>query len=384
MNKLVSIVAIAGVTLLSACGASSSKNEDQSVAGKKAELTNLKKQRDKLNSDIEKLELEVSALDSNFGVKPKLVSITSLSPENFTHYIDLQGKVSTKNQFYVAPRGQGGQVKAVYVKEGDVVKKGQLLIKLEDAVMQQNIKQLETQRDYLKDIYNRQKNLWDQKIGTEVQLITAKNNVDNVERQLSSMKEQWDYSNVYAETSGIAETVNIHAGEMFTGSPQGTITIVNPDELKAVVDVPENYLSSVKKGTNVVVDVPDINKSFNSKISLVSQLINSNSRAFTAEAKIPAESDLKPNQVAMVKIQDYAAANVIVIPMTALQTDESGKYVFVASKENGKLVAKKRNVKVGSVYGEKIEIRTGLQAGDQLISEGYQGLYDGQSITTQS
>ena len=161
------------------------------------------------------MEAELAKMDSTFGVKPKLVNITKLATENFTHYIDLQGKITTRNIYMVAPRGQGGQVRAVYVKEGDLVKKGQLLIKLDDAVMLQNLKQMETQLDYLKDIYNRQKNLWDQKIGTEVQLITAKNNVDNLERQIAATKEQWNYSNVYAEVSGVVEIVNIHVGEYF-------------------------------------------------------------------------------------------------------------------------------------------------------------------------
>jgi multidrug efflux pump subunit AcrA (membrane-fusion protein) len=128
--------------------------------------------------------------------------------------------------------------------------------------------------------------------------------------------------------------------------------------------------------------VPDANKTFNSTITLVSQLINSNSRAFTAEAQLPADGSLKPNQLAIIKIQDYSASQVLVIPMTTLQTDETGKYVFVMANEKGKPVAKKRPVLVGSVYGEKIEIRKGLQVGDQLITEGFQGLYDGQLITT--
>jgi multidrug efflux pump subunit AcrA (membrane-fusion protein) len=150
------------------------------------------------------------------------------------------------------------------------------------------------------------------------------------------------------------------------------------------VDVPENYLTSVKKGTPVVIEVPDVNRQFNSSISLVSQLISNNSRSFSAEAQVPGLADLKPNQVALVRIQDYRASNVIVIPMTILQTDEGGKYVFVLATENGKTVAKKRNVIVGSVYGEKIEIKQGLQVGDKLISEGFQGLYDNQLITTVS
>ncbi|HTQ64408.1 MAG TPA: efflux RND transporter periplasmic adaptor subunit [Puia sp.] len=381
MKKILNAGILGGIVFLASCGAPA-KDGNPNLAEKKAHLQQLRQQQDKLTTEIQKLENDIATLDPSSAVKPKLVNITALSTQNFTHYIDLQGKINTKNIYYVSPRGQGGQVKAVYVKEGDNVKKGQLLIKLDDAVMLQNLQQLQTQLSYAQDLYNRQKNLWDQKIGTEVQLITAKNNVDNLEKQISVLKEQWNSTNVYAEVSGVVETVNIHTGEFFNGSALGGISIVNQDDLKAVVEVPENYLSSVKKGTPVVVEVPDVNQHFNTNISLVSQLISNNSRTFTAEAKIPAGVNLKPNQVAMVKIEDYAASNVIVIPITSLQTDEGGKFVFVATMENGKLVAKKRNVTVGSVYGEKIEVKQGLQAGDQLISEGFQGLYDGQSITT--
>jgi len=381
MQKIAKFGIIAGMLFLASCG-STTKQDSPDLTAKKAELAKLKSQQEKLTADILKLETDIGSQDSSFGVKAKLVNTIALTSQNFTHYIDLQGKISTKNIYYIAPRGQGGQVKEVYVKEGDRVNKGQLVIKLDDAVMLQNLQQLETQLEYAKDLYHRQKNLWDEKIGTEVQLITAKNNVDNLEKQTATMKEQWSTSNVYSSVSGIVETVNIHAGEFFNGAPQASISIVNPGSLKAVVDVPENYLTSVKKGTNIVVEVPDANKSINSTITLVSQLINSNSRAFTAEAQLPSESGLKPNQLAIIKIQDYTATNVLVIPMTSLQTDETGKYVFVMTKENGKTFARKRTVQVGSVYGEKMEIRKGLQAGDQLITEGFQGLYDGQLITT--
>jgi membrane fusion protein, multidrug efflux system len=381
MQKILNAGIAAGIIFFSSCGAAS-KQDKPDLAEKKIQLNKLKAQQDKLSSDIQQLENEIIILDPSLGLKPKLVNITSLSSNNFTHYIDLQGKISTRNIYYPAPRGQGGQVKAVYVKEGDHVKKGQLILKLEDAVMLQNLKQLETQLVFAKDLYNRQKNLWDQKIGTEVQLITAKNNVDNLDRQISVTKEQWNASNVYSEVSGVVETMSVHVGEGFPGV--GSISIVNPGNLKVTVDVPENYLTSVKKGTPVVIDVPDVNRHFNSSISLVSQLISNNSRSFSAEAQVPGLADLKPNQVALVRIQDYKASNVIVIPMTILQTDEGGKYVFVLATENGKTVAKKRNVIVGSVYGEKIEIKQGLQVGDKLISEGFQGLYDNQLITTVS
>ncbi|HEX4851896.1 MAG TPA: efflux RND transporter periplasmic adaptor subunit [Puia sp.] len=381
MKQITQIGILTLIIFVAACGSSTHK-DDSSLESKKAKLTQMRKQQDSLSTAITQLENDIAKVDSTFGIKPKLVSITPLNTQNFTHYIDLQGRITTKQIYYISPRGTGGQVKTVYVKEGDHVKKGQLIMKLDDAVMLQNLQQLETQLAFTKDIYNRQKNLWDDKIGTEVQLITAKNNVDNIEKQIASAKEQWNFSNVYSEVDGVVETVTIHVGEMFTGNPQATISIVNPESLKAVVDVPENYLPNVKKGTQVVVEVPDLNKQFKSTITLVSQLINNNSRTFSAEAQVPAESDLKPNLIALVKIQDYAANNVIVIPMTTLQTDETGKYVFVLTNENGKYKARKKNVTVGSVYGEKIEIKQGLQPGDQLITGGFQELYDGQSITT--
>ena len=369
------------VTALASCGSSSMKETKGDLNDKKAQLQKLKNDQEKLNTDIKKLEEEIGKLDSSTLVKPRLVAITSVAAQNFTHYIDLQGKVTTNNIFYVAPRGQGGQVKAIYVKQGDHVKKGQLLIKLDDAVMLQNLHQLETQLDYAKDIYNRQKNLWDQGIGTEVQFVTAKNNVTNLEKQISVLKEQWNTSNVYAETSGVAETVNIHVGEMFSGLPTATITLVSDTDLKAVVDVPETYLNQIKHGANVVVELPEVNKKFNTTISLISQVINANSRGFMAEAKLPSNAGVKPNQLAVIKIQDYAVSNTIVIPLTSLQSDNKGKYVYVQADENGKKIARKKVVMPGQVYGDNIEIKQGLNAGDKLITEGFQSLYDGQLIT---
>lgn len=374
---------IAALFFLASCGNSSGKETKAEGNDKKVKLQQLKGEQQKLSDEIKKLEEELAKTDASFAAKPKLVAITPLETQSFTHYIDLQGKVETENIFYVTPRGQGGQVKAVFVKQGDYVKKGQLLLKLDDALLSQNMKQLETQLSFAKDLYNRQKNLWDQGIGTEVQLITAKNNVENLEKQVSILKEQQSFSNVYAEVSGVAEEVNIKVGEIFTGAPQSGISIVNPSNLKAVVDVPENYLSKVSKGAKVIIDIPDASKQFNSSISLISQVINANSRGFAAEAKIPATTGLKPGQLATVRIQDYTSANTIVVPMTALQTDENGKFVFVAVKENNKMVARKKSVQAGEVYGEKIEIKKGLAAGEQFISEGFQSLYDGQLITTQ-
>ena len=387
MRKIAKIVLLVSSVFLASCGAKTdNSNKNDALAEKKAKLEDLKKQQAKLTQDITALETEIIKEDpSAKEEKAKLVSVSAITPENFTHYIDLQGSINSEDISYVAPRnGQGGLVKAVYVKQGDYVKKGQLLLKLDDAVLLKNLKQAQTDLAYYQDLYRRQKNLWDQQIGTEQQLIDAKQKVDQAENQIATIKEQWSMTNVNADVSGVADAVNIRVGEMFTGAVGQTpqIRIVNNERLKATAQVPENYLGRVKEGSKMVVNLPDINKTINTTISVSGKIIDPLSRSFYVEAKLPADKDLKPNQIALVRIQDYTAPKAITIPVNTLQTDEKGKFVLVAVNENGKLVARKKPVEIGELYGDKLEIKNGLQQGDQVITEGFQGLYDGQLITT--
>ncbi len=366
--------------LIAAC--SGNKEENKDLAGKKAELEKLTKERDAIAAKITALEADIQKLSgTDVAEKAKLVEITELVNQDFAHYIELQGKITTENVSYVTPRGMGGQVKSIYVKEGDNVKKGQLLMKLEDGIIQQNIKQVESQLSFAKNIFSRQENLWKEGIGTEVQYLSAKNNVESLEKQLDLVKEQLSTTSVYAQVSGIVEDVSIRVGETFMGSPMAGITIVNPSAMKAVVDVPENYVSKIKKGMAVVVNVPDLNQSFNSSISLISETINVTSRSFIAESKVGGNSNLKPNQIAIVKILDHEAKNAIVIPVETVQSDEKGKYVYVAAVEGNKTVARKKSITIGEFYDELIEVNAGLTTGDKLITKGYQGLYDGQLIS---
>jgi RND family efflux transporter MFP subunit len=367
--------------LLASC--SDSKDSNKELSTKKVELEKLMKERDALANKIASLENEISTMGgSATPEKTKLVEITDLVTSDFAHYIELQGKIMTENVYYVTPRGMGGQVKSIYVKQGDNVKKGQLLLKLEDGIIQQNIKQVESQLAFANNIFTRQENLWQEGIGTEIQYLSAKNNVETLEKQISLVKEQISTTLVYAEVSGVIETVSIKVGEVFMGSPMAGITIVNPSALKAVVEVPENYVVKVRKGMSVKVTVPDINKTFTSVLSLISETINVNSRSFIAESKLNGISGIKPNQVAIIKILDHESKNTIVVPVQTVQTDEKGKYVYVFATEKGKPIARKRNVTIGEFYDEMIEVQSGLTAGDKLITKGFQGLYDGQLIAT--
>lgn len=278
-----------------------------------------------------------------------------------------------------------GQVKALFVKQGDYVKQGQLLAKLDDAVILQQLDGLNTQLAYAENIYNRQKNLWDQGIGTEVQLISAKNNVDMLNKQIATLKENWKMYSVFAPISGQADVVNIKVGEIFSGvtasGPQ--IRIVNTHNMKVITEVPENYQSRVRKGTVLKVSIPDIGKTFTATINVSSATINPNTSAYTTEARIPSDPSLKVNQVAVVRIEDYSAKNVMVVPVNIIQTDEKNKYLYVMVKEGDHLIARKRIVEIGESYNSQIEIKSGLAAGDQIITEGYQQIYDGQVVAIQ-
>lgn len=397
MKKLIPIfLMILLVAFISSCG-DTNKN---SLKDKKAQLEKLKADKEKLDTKIADLQKDIAKTDTGtvVAVKPKLVALTTIQTGDFKHYLELQGSVDAKNISYITPTGQGGQIKAIYVKQGDKVHKGQLILKLDNAVAVENVaavKQqmgsIKAQLDLAKSVYERQSNLWAQHIGTEVQLLQAKTNVETLQNQLkavqaqvATVQEQADQANVYSNVNGTVDDITAHVGETFNGNPLtgGYIKIVNETDLKITVTVPENYAGKVTKGSKVIVQVPDVNKTFDSEISFISQTIGTTTRGFTAEIKVPAGMNLRPNQIAMVKILDYSAPNSIAIPVNTLQTGENGKYVLLAAKEGNQLVAKKRDVTIGELYGDNIEIKSGLQPGDQLISDGFQGLFDGQPIIT--
>jgi multidrug efflux pump subunit AcrA (membrane-fusion protein) len=212
-------VLITFTIILTACG-STTKEEKGELTDKKAKLEKLKGDQKKITTEIAALEKEIAKLDTSAAIKEKekLVTLAVVEPARFTHYIDLQGRIDAENIAYVTPRGMGGMVTAVYVKQGQQVRKGQLLLRLDNSVGQRQIEQLQTQLSYAKDIYQRQQNLWNQNIGTEVQLLTAKNNVEQLQKQIATAREQLAEANVYAQISGVADDVNIKVGETF--SPQ--------------------------------------------------------------------------------------------------------------------------------------------------------------------
>jgi membrane fusion protein, multidrug efflux system len=383
--KHLALIAVA--TIAMSCG--SGKKETVSVVtDKKVELQKLKSEQQKLNEQIAKLEGEIALADpSAKTTSAKLVTVSPLSKGNFSHYIELQGRVDAQNISYVAPpNGVGGVVKGLYVTQGQAVRKGQVLARLDDQMIRQQIEPLKVQLATAEDTYRRSKNLWDQGIGTYQQVLTAKTQMETLEKQIGVIQRQASLMTVTAPSSGIADIVNVRVGEAFVGAtaagPQ--IRIVNTGNLKVIAGVPENYLGRVNVGTKIQVVLPEQNnRIIEAVVNVVQKVIDPNTRSFNIEARIPSDANLKPNQIAHLKLLDYNAPNVIVVPLNVVQSDEKGKYVYVAEKNGDKMVARKKTVFIGESYGSGIEVKSGLNGGELLITEGYQNLYEGQIITTE-
>ena len=388
MKNISTILASALILFSIACGGGSSLEKQ------KASLASLKKESLSLNAKIASLESAIEKAGGAETAKAILVAVTPLATQDFTHYIELQGKVESESVSFVTPRAGGGQIKDLFIKRGDMVRKGQIILQLDNSLIKQsaaaaaqNIETIKSQAALAKMVYEKQKNLWEQSIGSEMQLLTAKTNAEALASQLKAASEQLGmvrdqlaYTSVRSDVDGVAEEVNVKVGDLFMGP--GQIKIVNTARLKLTTMIPENYAGKVKVGTETSLNFPDIQKIIAVKISVVGNVIDPLSRSFYIEAKLPIDKNFRPNQLVQVKIKDYEKKNAISAPINLLQNDEKGKFIYVAVMEKGKLVARKKAVTVGQYYGNNIEIVAGLVAGDNVITEGYQTLFDGQNITT--
>jgi RND family efflux transporter MFP subunit len=388
MKHISKVFFLSILSLAVACG-----GKDNSIEGKKASLESLKKQALELNAQIANLEKELAKAGAGATAQAVVVNISPVVAQDFNHYIEIQGKIESESVSFVTPRAGGGQVKAVYIKRGDKVKKGQLLLQLDNSLIKQsvaaaaqNIETVKAQAALAKSVYEKQKNLWEQNIGSEIQLLTAKTNAEALGSQLKAAmeqlgmaKDQLAFTSIYSDVDGVAEEVNVKVGEIFMGA--GQLKIVNTDRLKLTSQVPENYAGKINVGTDVTLIFPDLDKTLDTKLTVVGRVIDPLSRSFFVEAKLPMDKNFRPNQLAQVKIKDYTKKNAISIPINIVQNDDKGKFVYVAANENGKLVARKRMVTTGEFYANAIEILSGLAAGEQVVTEGYQNIFDGQNLT---
>jgi membrane fusion protein (multidrug efflux system) len=355
--------------LVAACGSTD----------KKAELEKLKKEQADLNVKIAALEKEVAAVNpDSVVIRTKDVGIIELQPRKFEHYVQTQGHVEAENNILVSAKSMG-VVTQVYVNEGQTVSKGQVLAQIDNSVVLSNIQALKSQLELATSVYERQKNLWDQKIGTEVQFLQAKTNKEGLEKQVAGLEEQNDMTRIKSPISGTVDEVSVKIGENIAPG-QPAVRVVNTSDLKIVANVSEAYVTTLKKGDKVIISIPELNKGdINAVVTFVGKTINMMSRTFAVEIKLPSETNLRPNMSAVIKVIYRTDISAIAVPVNVVQNLNGEKIVYVAEKQGAYTVAKKRVVTVDGVFDNLAQVK-GLNAGDKIITVGYQGLSDGQFI----
>ena len=348
-------------------------------ADKKSELAQLKKEHDALSLKIKALETELQVNDTTSAGKVTSIAITEAQPVEFNHYLEVQGKVDGEDNIAVSAQ-MPGAITAVYVKEGDAVRRGQVLAQLDNSVLQQQVDNMKQQLAFATNLYIKQKALWDQQIGSEVQYLTSKNNKESLEKNLGALNDQVEMTRIKSPINGSVEEVNLKVGQMASpGLP--AVRVVNFSKVKVVAEIAEAYAPKVKPGNKVIVYFPDFNTEIISKVRFTSKYINPVNRTFQSEVLLgPSKVEYRANMMAVVKINDYRNPSAFTVPVTLIRETQSGKYIYVAKTENGKLVARRLPVTVGSTYNGLAEITQGITSGEKIITTGFNSLIDGELI----
>lgn len=343
------------------------------------EMSELKETVKKSNERILELEKILAQYDTTKKEKFKKVSLDTLRPQIFKHYIEAQGVVDAELNVLAAPQ-MPGVVQSINVKEGDYVYAGQTLARLDANTLRQGMEELRSGLTLATTMYEKQKSLWEQNIGSEAQYLMAKNQKEQLEKKLETLRSQIDMASIKSPVNGTVDELKVKVGEIASPGFHG-IRVVNNSKLKVKAKLSDIFASKVKKGDRVSVFFPDLNKEIQTSISFASQSVNAASRTVLVEAKLPSSKEYKANQAAKIKINDANLNNVIVVNSNYIQRSVNGEdYILMAELVDGRLTAKKRIIQTGSEYNGQTVILKGLTKGEAIISKGYTELVDGQLI----
>lgn len=376
--KAFTLTTISAVLLMVAC-------THNVLEEKKKKLADYKTEAKDLQVKISDLEKEIAKLDTTFVIvqKPKLVQVDTVQRQDFKHYIEVQGTVDAEENVTALPQ-QPGVVTAIYVKVGDHVTKGQILgITETTAAMQLGIQTIQTQLDLATTAYEKQKNLWDQKIGSEIQFLQAKTQKEALEKQMATQRNQLEMTKIIAPVSGLVDEVRLKIGDMAAPSQlMPGIHIVNNNNLKVKAKLADSDFGKVKQGDKVEIEFPDINKSVTAPVNFVSHTIDPRSRTFGLEIKLNNDkNEYAANMIAKLKINDAVVKNALLVPTNIIQKSTEGTYVLVASTDaKGHKIAHKKIVTTGTEYNGRTVITGGLSDDDKIITFGYTEVVDGQVI----
>ena len=378
------ITLIAAAFLIISCGNKEESVESviesgglTAIRAKKTELVNaqneLKTEIDSLNAAIEKLDIKKKAA---------LVTAETLQDTLFKHYFEVQGNVNT-DQNIVLYAEYTGVLTQLYVKEGQRVAKGQRLAKIDDGGLGSELARQEAQTALAKTTYERQKRLWDQKIGSEINYLEAKTNYEAMQAATDQLRSRVGKTVITAPFSGIVDNTLADQGQVVNAGQTGVLRLVNLSDMYVEASIPEAFLGKVSEGTDVKIRLASIGKTYDGKIRQVGNFVSPDSRTFDVKISIPnPDNTIKPNLIATVMVNDYTSENAIVVPENVVQQNALGNSITYVYEEqaDGTAIAKQVQIKEGYSDDQRIEITSGLSAGDRLIIEGARSLRDGQAV----
>jgi len=383
MKNILSLLII--TLVLASCSGDKNKSIEDIID--EGNLTTIREKRveivakqQKITEQLRQLETKIKELDPQ--EKVPLITTFVVKEEVFKHFVELQGNVNTKQNLIIFPE-YSGILTRVYVKEGQRVSKGQVLAKIDDGGLSQQVAQLQIQADLAKTTFERQERLWNQKIGSEIQYLQTKSTYEAQQEAVNQLQQQIGKTIVHAPFSGIIDDVITEQGSVVTLGQSQLFRIVNLKDMYIEINVPEGYISNVIPGKDVQVDFPVLGKTINSKVRQAGNFINPANRTFKIEVAIPnKDKTIKPNLTAKLKINDYTNEKAILIPQSIISENAEGQqYVYtIIDKNENKAKAKRVIIETGKTQGDFIEVLSGLENGNEIIEEGARSVKDGQEV----
>jgi len=372
---------------LNSCSNKKEPSLEEVLATNDVEL--LKSRKSEIDAKLEELTLDLNQLNNKLSVLNKdrntpLITTIRTSEQKFNHFIELQGNVKTKQNVLVYPE-MPGILNKVYVKEGQKVKKDQILATIDDGGLSQQLLLLKSNEQLAKTTFERQKRLWDQKIGSEIQYLQAKTSYDSQKNATKQLKKQLGKFTIRAPFSGIIDDVFKEKGTVVAPGPGAELfRIINLSDMYVETDVPESYISSIKKNKMVEVNFPILGRSYDSSIRQVGNFINPTNRTFRIEVGIPnLDGEIKPNLTAKLRLNDYTNKNAILIPQSIISENAKGQqfiYVVKDNKEKNQVYAERLVIETGKTNGDFIEVTKNLDANVEVILEGARSVNNGQVV----
>ena len=384
MKKLIFLLIISFI--VASC--SSEKQNSTSALTKDKDLASLKVQKDKKIQQINALKIELNQINQAILIldpDEKLPLITSfvLTSENFNHRLEVQGNIQTRQNVMLFPQ-YNGSLKQVFVKEGQIVKKGTLLAQIDDAGLKNQLEQLEIQSSLSKTIYERYKRLWNEKIGSEIQLLQAKTAHEAQLKSIAQLKKQLQKTEIRAPFSGTIDEIFANIGASLVAGQTSVLRVVNLNEMYVEANIPERYVSEIKSGTDAIVEIPMLGKTYSTYIRQTGSFINPNNRSFRVEAPLAnLDGTIKPNLSCRLKIKDYNNPKALMIPLGIIKKNANGEnYIFKLKPENKQNVytTEKNFIKLGKKSIDKIEVIEGLEEGTLILNEGALIVEDNQRV----